>query len=762
MADDKARRKAHKGGSAARAFKAHGKGGKHHSGAFEKTTQPQPPLEDKQAAPALAPHTAAPIAAALAHAAPPMELAQDRSQYRSPDQRSSAIEPPARASSGIENTAPAAAATDAVLSVSPPAAERPLPSDMFSAAPAPVAPQPALAPQPDVAPQPAVAPTPPETADSIFAPRAPTPDFERLAANTSLILENATKAMTAMLKPLQQGKPPAALSDEVSDAVRTLGKVAEYWISDPRRAMQAQTAINTKFVEIWGNAFRRMTGEAVAPVIPADPRDKRFADPEWKESPLFDFLRQSYQMTVDWAQDLVARHEALDELTRAKAAFYVRQIAAALAPSNFLGTNPELLRATFKEDGENLVRGLRMLAEDIEAGKGALKLRQSDSTKFKLGVNMAVTPGKVVFRNDLIELIQYEPTTPQVYKRPLLIVPPWINKFYILDLNAEKSFIKWAVGQGLTVFVISWVNPDARHADKGFEEYMREGVFTALDTIEVATGERHVTSIGYCVGGTLLATTLAYMAATGDDRIDSVTFFTTQVDFTDPGDLKVFTDDVMIKGVEAQMAEHGFLDGSRMANAFNMLRPNDLIWSYVVNNYLKGQAPTPFDLLTWNSDSTRMTRANHSFYLRECYLANNLAKGKMVVGGVTLDLRAITIPVYELAAKEDHIAPARSAYNGAKLLGGAVRFVMAGSGHIAGVVNPPGPKPKYQYWTGDAPDAPFEEWVKAAKETPGSWWPNWIEWIVAQAPEQVPARTPGGGKLEPLADAPGDYVRMKC
>ena len=374
---------------------------------------------------------------------------------------------------------------------------------------------------------------------------------------------------------------------------------------------------------------------------------------------------------------------------------------------------------------------------------------------------MANTPGKVIFRNELIELIQYEPSTPEVYRRPLLIVPPWINKFYILDLNPEKSFIRWAVAQGLTVFVISWVNPDERLADKGFEAYMREGILAALDCVEQATGEREVTAIGYCVGGTLLAATLAYMAAVGDDRIKSATFFTTQIDFTDAGDLKVFVDAEQLREVEEKMAEHGYLEGSSMAQAFNMLRPNDLIWSYYVNNYLKGKEPMPFDLLVWNSDSTRMPAANHKFYLRHCYLQNDLSNGRMELGGKMLDLKKVTIPVYELATREDHIAPARSVFTGAKCFGGPVRYVMAGSGHIAGVVNPPA-KPKYQFWSGGPPKDDFESWVATAKETPGSWWPDWAQWVTKQAPEKVPARKPGEGKLKAIGDAPGDYVRVKA
>jgi polyhydroxyalkanoate synthase subunit PhaC len=402
-----------------------------------------------------------------------------------------------------------------------------------------------------------------------------------------------------------------------------------------------------------------------------------------------------------------------------------------------------------------------MLAEDIHTGHGNLRIRQSDARAFKLGVNMGATPGKVVFRNALMELIQYEPTTPDVYKRPLLIVPPWINKFYILDLNPEKSFIRWAVAQGLTVFVISWVNPDERHADKDFDSYMREGILAAVDSIEQATGERELAAIGYCVGGTLLAATCGYMAVAGDKRIASATLFATQIDFADPGELKVFVDAEQLKAVEERMAEHGYLEGSAMANAFNMLRPNDLIWSYYVNNYLKGKEPMPFDLLVWNSDSTRMPAANHKFYLRHCYLQNDLSNGRMKLGGRTLDLKKVTIPVYELATKEDHIAPARSAFTGAKCFGGPVRYVMAGSGHIAGVVNPP-TKPKYQYWSDGPPQGQFDDWVARAKETPGSWWPDWLAWLTAQAPEKVPARMPGDGKLKPLGDAPGDYVRVKA
>ena len=588
----------------------------------------------------------------------------------------------------------------------------------------------------------------------------PLPDFEALSRNAARLVEVGGKALAAYMKPLEEGRTNADLADSVGDAVKTFGKVAEYWLADPKRSLQAQTAITTGFIDLWSNTLRRMGGEQTPELVPTEPGDKRFADPEWQENPVFNFLRQAYSLTNNWANELVNHADSVDPATRERAQFYLRQIAGAVSPSNFIATNPELIRDTIRESGQNLVRGMQMFAEDVEAGKGQLKIRQSDPSKFELGVNMGATPGKVIFRGDLFELIQYAPTTPTVYKRPLLIVPPWINKFYVLDLNPEKSFVRWAVSQGLTVFIMSWVNPDERQAEKSFEDYMHEGILTALDAIEQATGERQVTAMGYCVGGTLLAMTLAWMAAVKDDRIVSATLLTTQVDFTDPGDLKHFVDEQRIKSIEGKMDEAGFLEGARMASAFNMLRPNELIWTYFVNNYLKGKEPPPFDLLVWNSDSTRMPKANHSFYLRNCYLENNLTQGKITLSNVRLDLKKVAIPIYNLAAKEDHIAPAKSVFNGAKFFGGDMRYVLSGSGHIAGVVNPAG-KPKYQYWTGPRPSGEFEDWLTKTTEHPGTWWLDWIVWVTAQAPEMVPAREPGEGKLKPLCEAPGEYVRVK-
>jgi polyhydroxyalkanoate synthase len=586
---------------------------------------------------------------------------------------------------------------------------------------------------------------------------APVPNFEELSRNMARFVEEAGKATAAYLKPIEQRRAKTGLADEVAEVVKTLGHVAESWLIDPQKAMEAQRRLGSQFFSLWTSTLKRVQGEPTESVAAPEPKDNRFIDPEWSENPVFDFLKQAYLITTRWAEDLVEGAEGLDEHTRHKARFYVRQISGALSPSNFIATNPELIRETIRENGANLVRGMKMLAEDIEAGQGELKIRQSDPRQFKIGVNVANTPGKVIFRNELMELIQYAPMTRTVLKRPVLIVPPWINKYYVLDLNPEKSFIRWAVAQGLTVFCISWVNPDERHADKSFEHYMREGIFAALDAVREATGEKKVSAIGYCVGGTLLAVTLAYMAAQRDDRIRSATFLTTQVDFTYAGDLKVFVDEAQLKAIEATMKARGYLEGSHMAKAFNMLRPNDLIWPYVVNVYLKGNSPFPFDLLYWNSDSTRMPAANHAFYLRTCYLENQLSRGEMEIDGIKLDLGKVTIPIFNLAAREDHIAPARSVFVGSKAFGGPVEFVLAGSGHIAGVVNPPS-KPKYQFWTGGPVEGELEDWIAKAEEHPGTWWPTWFEWIRRQAPKKVAAREPGGGKLEPLCDAPGTYV----
>jgi polyhydroxyalkanoate synthase len=587
-------------------------------------------------------------------------------------------------------------------------------------------------------------------------------DAEAFARNIARAMESGGRALSAYLKPRESGEVKDKSSEDMAEVVKTLTAVAEYWLSDNERASDLQTRMAKGYLDLWGSATRRLAGEETMPAIAPSPRDKRFADPEWKSNQFFDFMMQAYLLTTQWAQDLVRNAEGLDPHTRKKAEFYVNQITNALAPSNFVLTNPEVLRETLAQNGDNLVRGMTMLAEDIESGKGTLRIRQSDPANLVVGVNMATTPGKVIYQNELMQLIQYQPATENVLRTPLLIVPPWINKFYILDLRPEKSFIKWCVDQGVTVFVISWVNPDKDLGAKTWEDYMKQGPLAAMDVIERATGEMKVHTMGYCVGGTLLATTLAWLAEKRRQRVTSATFLAAQVDFTQAGDLLVFVDEGQISALERDMQESGVLEGAKMAMAFNMLRSNDLIWSYVVSNYLKGKPPTAFDLLHWNSDATRMPAANHSYYLRNCYLENRLSTGSMVLDNTLLDLSKVKVPVYNLATREDHIAPADSVLYGSQFFGGQVKFVLSGSGHIAGVVNPPSGG-KYQYWLNDnIKDVSLADWIKGAEEHKGSWWPNWREWLGTIDAEEVPARHVGSEAFPPIEDAPGSYVRVRA
>ena len=538
-------------------------------------------------------------------------------------------------------------------------------------------------------------------------------------------------------------------------------------MTNPARLMQAQIGFWQDYMTLWQNTARRMIGAdgAAAPVIQADPKDKRFKDDAWKENEVFDFIKQSYLLSARFVQDVVGQAEGLDRKTAQKVDFYSRQFIDAMSPSNFLLTNPEVLRKTAETGGENLIRGLNNLLGDLERGKGKLAIKMTDMDAFKLGENIGVSPGKVVFQNELMQLIQYSPATETVLRRPLLILPPWINKFYILDLRPKNSFVRWAVSQGHTVFIVSWVNPDDTMAGKGFEDYMKQGVFAALDAIEQATGEREVNAIGYCLGGTLLASTLPWMKVHGDDRIKTATFFVTMTDFAESGELGVFIDEEQLSQLEAKMDREGVLQGADMAQTFNMLRANDLIWSFVVNNYLLGNEPFQFDLLYWNSDATRMPARMHSYYLRNMYHANKLAKGELELDGERIDLGTIDIPAYFISTREDHIAPWRSTYRGTQLLGTPehrhTRFVLAASGHIAGIVNPP-VGGKYSHWVNDALPPTPEEWLEGAQEMAGSWWPDWQRWVTADAVDTVPARVPGEGKLPAIEDAPGSYVLVKA
>ena len=533
-------------------------------------------------------------------------------------------------------------------------------------------------------------------------------------------------------------------------------------MSDPGRLVQAQLSLWQDYLRLWQSTAERFLGGKAEPVAEPQAGDRRFKDAAWQENTLFDYIKQSYLLTARWLQSTVRQVDGLDEKTARKVDFYTRQFVDAMAPSNFILTNPEVLRATIDSQGENLVNGLKHVLEDLDRGKGRLMIKMTDFDAFKVGGNIAVTPGKVIFQNDLIQLIQYEPSTPKVHRRPLLIIPPWINKYYILDLRPDNSFIKWAVAQGHSVFVISWVNPDEHLAAKKFDDYRLEGPLAALDAIEQATGEREVNVIGYCLGGTLLAATLAYMAVKEDHRFTSATFFVTMTDFAEAGELSVFIDEEQLTSLEGRMREHGYLEGSDMATTFNMLRANDLIWSFVVNNYLLGKDPFPFDLLYWNSDSTRMPAVMHAFYLRKMYLENQLVvPDALTLAGVPIDLRKVAVPSYFLSTKEDHIAPWKSTYAATQIFRGKTNFVLAASGHIAGVVNPPG-RSKYGHWESTKLPKSPDEWLAGAKMVPDSWWPNWESWIEGYAGGEVPARRPGDGKLKPIEDAPGSYVLVKA
>ena len=663
------------------------------------------------------------------------------------------------------------------------------------------------------------------------SPTPTNPDPERLSEAMGRITEQSRRIMQAFIE--RQANEPREFNPlapaVVSKAYQSLW---QQMLTDPRRLVEAQVSLWQDYAKLWENTARRMAGEEVEPAVTPEPGDRRFKDDAWSENPLYDHVKQSYLLASKFMLSTVRETEGLDAHTAHKVDFYTRQFIDALAPTNFAMTNPEVARRTVETGGENLVQGLSNMLEDLERGQGRLRVRMTDPEKFKLGENVAVTPGKVVFENDLMQLLQYAPATETVRRRPLLIVPPWINKYYILDLRPKNSFIRWAVGQGHTVFVISWVNPDERLADKTMSDYLLEGPVAALEAVGQATGESRVNAIGYCLGGTLLAATLAYLkardaadsstpeaaAGSGDageppepatvaeeaqaveigdagearqeseaaesaesaeatgaaamqesaapsvaglrPSIESATFFTTMVDFAEPGELGVFIDEEQLALVEESMKDKGYFDGAKMAEAFNLLRANDLIWSFVINNYLMGKDPFPFDLLYWNSDSTRMPREMHSAYLRDMYQDNRLREpGGITLDGVPIDLASIDVPAYILSTREDHIAPWKSTYAATRLYSGPIRFVLAMSGHIAGVVNPPSAN-KYGYFTGEVAETP-DAWIEAATAHEGSWWPDWDAWVSEHDGGEAPAREPGTGALPVIEDAPGRYVKVR-
>ena len=608
----------------------------------------------------------------------------------------------------------------------------------------------------------AVAPAPGQQINAAPKPSPGAQASEEFVSNLLRSVQATGQVIAKIVEDKDKRQGAFTVASGMADSGKLFAPIIQYWMNDPKAYAEAQAKLSEDMIDLWGRTYKRFLGEKVEPVIASSGNDPRFSDKEWTENAFFDFLKQAYLLAGKWAEDMIHNAATVDAHTKHRAEFYLNQIVSALSPSNFPFTNPEVIRATVSTGAKNLAQGMTHLLEDLDHSGELLRIRQTDMSAFEVGKNLAVTPGKVVYQNDLLQLIQYSPTTETVHEVPMLIVPPWINKFYILDLTPPKSFIKWIVDQGFTVFVISWVNPDERLASKTFEDYMLQGVMAGVDAVLRVTGQPHTNTLGYCVGGTLLACTLAYMAAKDDHRINSATLFTAQTDFTKAGDLLVFIDDEQLKALEDLMAEKGFLDGARMAATFNALRPKDLIWPYVVNNYLLGKQPFPFDLLFWNADSTRMPPANHSFYLREFYMKNMLAKGLLKLGGVMLDLSKITVPIYDVAAKEDHIAPAQSVLNGAKLFGGPVRFVLAGSGHIAGVINPPDKK-KYQYWIiedGESKLVPtVEAFIAKAHEIAGSWWTDYKKWLSSLSGAQIPPPQLGGGIFTPLEDAPGSYVR---
>jgi len=532
---------------------------------------------------------------------------------------------------------------------------------------------------------------------------------------------------------------------------------------DPARLAEAQMELWQQNMALWQRTMQRMLGQEAEPVAKPEPGDRRFKDEAWNEDLLFDYIKQSYLLTARWLRGLVKEvDDELDPKTKEKVDFYTRQFVSAISPSNFALTNPTVLKKARESGGQNLLEGLEHLLHDLEQGKGRLEISMVDKEAFEVGKNVANTPGKVVFQNDLMQLIQYAPRTEQVYRRPLLIVPHWINKYYILDLQPKNSFIRWTLEQGHTVFVISWVNPGKEHAHKTFDDYMLEGPLAALDAIEQATGEREVNILGFCIGGILTASTLGYLAAKGDDRLKSATFLASLFDFKEVGDVSVFVDDEQIAQIEEHIKEKGYLEGRHMMNMFSMMRENDLIWSFVVNNYLLGREPPPFDLLYWNSDSTRLPATMLVWYLRRLYQENKLIEpGGIALAGTPIDLSKVTTPAYIVATKEDHIAPWRSCYPGTRVMSGKNTFILGASGHIAGIINPPAAK-KYGYWSNPELRPDPEQWFAGATFHEGSWWPDWQGWLARRGGKKVPARQPGDGKLAPLEDAPGAYVKVKA
>jgi len=662
---------------------------------------------------------------------------------------------------GTKGRAKAKAAAKSDVMSKPKAVSKPRPAKAEAATrieikadPAPAAPKPATA--------------PPSGSDAGFmselGPLLLAP--ENRAALEALSMNLARAALTAQgavaEAAIRRSDRPQNLSADPFNAGPALSEVMGKLAAQPDKLMRAQADLFSRYMDLWQSTTRKIAaGEPSAPVVHPAAGDKRFADPEWSNNPLFDVIKQSYLLSSHWLNELVAGVQDVEPETKRRAEFFMKMMTDAISPSNFLISNPAALKAAVDSRGESLVKGMQNFAADLERGGGVLQITQTDVTKFEVGVNVATAPGKVVFQNELIQLLQFEPETKEVFEVPLLIFPPWINKYYILDLRPENSMIRWLTSQGFTVFVVSWVNPDSTLAEKSFEDYLKNGVQAAIGAALKQTGAKQVNAVGYCIAGTLLSCALAYFAAKGEQPVGSATFFAAQQDFSESGDLKLFTDEDWLRVIEVRMDEAGgVLPGQVMSDTFNALRANDLVWSFFVNNYLLGKEPRPFDLLFWNSDQTRMPKRLHLDYLRRFYGDNALAKGELTLDGVTLDLHKVTTPIFVQASREDHIAPYRSVYKGSQLFSGPVTFVMAGSGHIAGVINAPYAK-KYQYWTNDRHPQHVSGWLAGAAEHPGSWWPTWAKWLGERSGPKVAARDPAKGKLKPIEDAPGSFVKVK-
>ena len=564
----------------------------------------------------------------------------------------------------------------------------------------------------------------------------------------------------ALIDQLWQANPYSNLLPiDPAEITRAFQQIWLDALKNPVRAWDNYNDFVQQYTQLMAGTALKFWGgdQQVNPVIEPEKGDKRFSAPDWQQNAVFDALKQSYLLAATTLLKTARGIERLDEHQQHKLMFYLRQFLDAISPTNLMFTNPQVIHETISTGGQNMVKGMEHLLRDFKSGQ----IKMTDTDAFAPGRNLALTPGQVIYRNKLIELIQYAPTTEQVYTIPLLFIPPWINKYYILDMQPQNSFIKFLVDSGFTVFIISWKNPDASMEEITFEDYMTLGPLTALDVVKEISGSQKVNIVGYCIGGTLLAMVLSYLTALGDKTANSATFFVSLLDFREVGDTAVFIDEPQVTYIEGQMMERGYLDSRSMASMFNMMRANDLIWSNVVNNYLLGKEPPAFDLLYWNNDGTRMAREAHSFYLRNTYLENNLVKlGKIVLKDVPIDLKRIRQDIYAVGAQQDHIVPWKAAWQISQLVSGKVRFVLGGSGHIAGIINPPS-KGKGAYWVSDKPAASADEWLEGAKNQQGSWWTNWLEWLMPRSGELKEPPSLGSKVHPPITPAPGTYVLEK-